>query len=66
MPARPKRLCPVPLCGAALKPHVLMCAPCWRRITRAERKEFRATWEGSASRYLDARAKVIQLAAERR
>lgn len=34
------RICPVPLCGAVVKPRMLMCAPCWRRIPRRDRMAF--------------------------
>lgn len=62
--AKPKRTCPVPMCGAPLKPRMLMCAPCWRKIKRPEREEFYASFTSRAT-YEAAAQKVIQLALER-
>jgi hypothetical protein len=64
---RPKHTCPVPFCDALVPSPMLMCAPCWRRIPVRDRRSFYKAARGETDEgYWVARARVIQLSAEKR
>lgn len=43
-PARPRRQCPVPLCGASLRQGHLMCGSCWSRVPRPLQAAVNQSW----------------------
>ena len=43
-PGRPRRQCPVPLCGASLRQGYLMCGHCWSRVPQPLKRSVNASW----------------------
>lgn len=43
------RLCPVPMCGSAVKAGHLMCRDCWSRVPRSLQRNVNSAWRSLRS-----------------